>query len=151
VLSRRLSVHDVWRDARRREGAQATQSYLVRITDVTELDDLLAALVGSEPTGIDGPTWTLADDTEPTREAQHAAVADARAKADGYADAVNGRLGPLLQVTDGSTSHHHQPMFAVAYKTSRAAAAPPNIGDLGLEPQPVTVSAQCTMTWELLV
>lgn len=151
VLSRRLSVHDVWRDAKRRDGAEATQSYLVRITDVTVLDDLLAALVGSEPTGIDGPNWALADDTEPTREARHAAVADARAKADGYADAVNGRLGALIQVTDGSPSGH-QPMFAAAYSMrTRGAAAPPNIADLALEPQPVTVSAQCTITWELLV
>lgn len=149
VVSRRLSVHDVW-SGKRREGAEASQSYLVRITDVTVLDDLLAVLVGSEPAAIDGPTWALADDTEPAREAQQKAVADARAKAEGYADAVDGRLGALVQVTDGSMSPH-QPMFAAAYSSRSGGAALPNIADLGLEPQPVTVSAQCTITWELLV
>ncbi|HEX4704261.1 MAG TPA: SIMPL domain-containing protein, partial [Pseudonocardiaceae bacterium] len=74
VRSRRLSVHDVW-DGRRRSGAAAEQSYQLRITDVTVLDDLIAALVTTEPSGIDGPFWDQADQTEPAREAQRSAVA----------------------------------------------------------------------------
>ncbi|HEX9339450.1 MAG TPA: SIMPL domain-containing protein [Pseudonocardiaceae bacterium] len=147
VRSRRLSVHDTWR-GKRRDGAQATQSYLVRIADVTVLDDLLAGLVGTEPDVIDGPTWSLADDTGPSREARFAAVADARAKADGYAEAFGGRIGALKQVTDSSQPHIRPMAYAVAMRSHGGPDAA-NVADLALEPQQVTVSAQCTVTWEL--
>lgn len=149
VLSRRLSVHDRW-DGKRRSGAEATQSYQVRITDITVLDDLLAVLIGSEPSLVDGPHWQLADDAEATREAQRAAVAVARARAAGYAEALGGRLGALIQVTDASAPGHTVVARALSFRGVREAQVV-NVPDLSLEPQPVVVSAHCTITWELLV
>jgi hypothetical protein len=149
VLSRRLSVHDRW-DGKRRNGAEASQSYQVRITDVAVLDDLLAALIEAEPAVLDGPHWTLEDDTEATREAQQAAVAEARAKAEGYAEAVGGRLGVLRMVTDGSGPGRVVRASSMMYHSAMESSAL-NVPALSLEPQPVTVSAHCTITWELLV
>jgi hypothetical protein len=152
VRSRRLSVHDVW-DGRRRSGAAAEQSYQLRITDVTVLDDLVAALVTTEPTGIDGPFWDLADQTEPAREAQRSAVADARGRAEGLAEALGARLGALVQVTDGSPPNSRMMPFGMAASASvrlRGGPVVPEIASLSLEPQPVAVHANCTITWELL-
>jgi uncharacterized protein YggE len=151
VRDRRLSVHDVW-DGRRRSGAQADQSYLLRVTDVSVLDDLLAALVGTEPTTLDGPNWELADPSGAFREAQRAAVADARERAEGFAAALGARLGPLVQLTDGSQAHHGPVRFgqARAMMAMPAGAPMPEVAELALDPQSVTVSAHCTITWQLL-
>ena len=144
VLSRQLWVHDRWRDGKRRDGADATQSYRIRVTDLDVLDDLLAVIVANEPSDVQGPNWGLADDAEPVREARHAAVADARAKAATYAEAVGGRLGAITRLADES-SFGVQPVFAAAGMV-RHSNAMPAVAELNLEPQPVTVAAQCTIT-----
>jgi uncharacterized protein len=149
VLSRQLSVHDRWHTGRRRDGADAAQSYRIRVTDLSLLDDLLAVIVASEPSDVQGPYWGLADDTESVREARHAAVADARTKARTYAEAVGGRLGAIVRVADESHFGHGMPMFATSARSAQAGM--PDVAELNLEPQPVTVAAQCTITWELLV
>jgi uncharacterized protein YggE len=147
VRDRTLSVHDVW-TGRRRSGAQAEQDYVLRVTDVSVLDDLVAVLVTTEPTSLDGPTWELADPSAAFREAQRAAVADARHRAEGYADALGARLGDLVSLTDGSSGQHHRPvMFARAMSPSGASA--PDVAELSLVPQQVSVSADCTITWTL--
>jgi hypothetical protein len=37
----------------------------------------------------------------------------------------------------------------VAYRMAVRAEAAPDVRDLGLEPEPVRVTARCTTTWEL--
>ena len=77
VVRRRLSVHDQWR-GNRVVGCRATEDVGLRLDDVTALQDVLAALVRSEPADLNGPTWLLADPTAARRTAQQRAVADAR-------------------------------------------------------------------------
>src|ERR1700742_1833937 len=48
VRSRTLSVHDSW-NGRHRTGASAGQSYLLLVTDVAVLNDLIGDLVTTEP------------------------------------------------------------------------------------------------------
>lgn len=150
VRSRQLFVGDMW-DGRRRTGAQANQNYLVLVTDVTVLNDLLGDLVGTEPADLSGPTWDLSDRSKAFREAQRIAVADARDKAQGYADALGWRLGTLLRLDDSSGGNVRHMSFAVQASALGHSRAAPNVADLSLEPQPVTVQAMCTITWELLV
>jgi uncharacterized protein len=149
VRSRRLAVHDSW-NGRHRTGASAGQAYVLLVTDVTVLNDLIGDLVSTEPSELQGPNWDLADASDARREAQRDAVADARAIAQGYADALDARLGPLLRLDDTSPGRGRSSRFATMAMASSGAGRAPDITELALEPQPVTVSAMCSITWDLL-
>ncbi|MFJ6670624.1 SIMPL domain-containing protein [Actinosynnema sp. NPDC091369] len=151
VRSRQLNVHDNW-DGKRRSGSRAVQNYVLRVEDLAQLDGLLGALVTAEPTWLNGPTWQLKEDAEAVREAQREAVRDARRRAEGYAQALGVRLGPLLRLTDGDAegwaveSSHR--MRAAGYGGSPG--VPPEMDQLNLEAQQITVTVRCTASWTLL-
>jgi hypothetical protein len=145
VVHRRLHVHDRWRGDRV-VGCRAGEDVVLRLDDVGVLEEVLAAVVGSEPAALNGPSWVLADPTAARRAAQHRAVADAWDRAEGYAAALGGTLGALLRLSEAG-----EPGSPVAFRMAHAevAAAGPDIHELGLEPEPVRVTARCTTTWEL--
>ncbi|MEV8436153.1 SIMPL domain-containing protein [Actinosynnema sp. NPDC051121] len=150
VRSRQLNVHDNW-DGKRRSGSRAMQNYVLRVDDVAELDGLLGALVSAEPTWLNGPSWQLKEDADAVREAQREAVLDARRRAEGYAEALGVRLGPLQRLTDGDAEgwavESHR-MMAAGY--GGAPGAPPQMDQLNLEAQQITVTVRCTASWTLL-
>jgi uncharacterized protein YggE len=148
VRSRRLAVNDSW-NGRHRTGASASQAYVLLVTDVTVLNDLIGDLVTTEPSELQGPDWDLEDASDARQEAQREAVADARAIAQGYADALGGRLGPLLRLDDTSPGRIRPSAVTPAARSAGAGRAP-DITELALEPQPVTVSSMCSITWDLL-
>jgi uncharacterized protein len=145
VRHRRVRVHNEWRD-NRVVGCRAGEHLALLVTDVTALDAVLSALVGAEPTDLQGPTWVLEDPAAARQEAQRRAVADARARAEGYAAALGGTLGPLLRLSEAP--EHAAPM---TYRMAATEAAGPDVRALGLEPEPVRVTARCTTTWALLL
>ncbi|WP_158847306.1 SIMPL domain-containing protein [Saccharothrix deserti] len=151
VRSRQLHVHDNW-DGKRRSGSRAAQNYLVRINDITGVDDLLATLVIAEPTWLNGPTWQLKDDADAVREAQREAVQDARRRAEGYTEALGARLGPLQRLTDGDA----EVWAAESHRTMTrgygggAPGVPPQMDQLNLEAQQIVVTVRCTASWTLL-
>jgi uncharacterized protein YggE len=148
VLHRRLSVHDQWR-GNRVVGSRATEDVTLRLDDVGALEDVLAALVASEPATLNGPNWQLTDAAAARRAAQAKAVADARDRAEGYAAALAGRLGALLRLSEAAGGGMEPRAFAVAAMAREAAA--PDVRELGLEPEPVRVTVRCTTSWELLL
>ena len=148
VRHRRLSVHDQWR-GNRVVGCRATENVVLRLDDVTALEEVLAALVRSEPAELNGPTWLLDDPTAARRAAQQRAVADARDRAEGYAAALGGRLGALLRLSE-APDHGGSPRD-VRMMAARAEMGAPDVRELGLEPEPVRVTAHCTTTWELVI
>ncbi|MCO1656915.1 SIMPL domain-containing protein [Pseudonocardia humida] len=148
VRHRRLWVHNEWR-GRRVVGCRAGQEISLRLTDVAALEEVLSALIGTEPSGLNGPRWLLDDRASALREAQRRAVEDARHRAEGYAEALGGRIGALLLLSEAA---EHGP---VAYRAmdmaeSGGAGGGPDVRDLGLEPEPVRVSARCTTRWTLI-
>jgi uncharacterized protein YggE len=145
VLHRRLFVHDQWR-GNRVVGCRASEDVALRLDDVGALEAVLAALVATEPATLHGPTWLLTDPAAARRAAQERAVADARDRAEGYAAALGGTLGPLRRLSEGSD---HGGARDVRMMAARAEAAP-DVRELGLEPEPVRVTVHCTATWELL-
>lgn len=148
IRHRRLWVGARWSDGADGQatvvGAQAAEHLGVLVTDVTALEEILGALVAAEPAGMNGPRWTLHDEAAARREAQRRAVADARERAEGYAEALGGRLGALVSLGDAGASAPAPRMMAMAARE----AAVPDVRDLGLEPEPVEVTARCTATWE---
>jgi uncharacterized protein YggE len=148
VRSRKLAVNDSF-NGRHRTGAAASQSYDLLVTDVSVLNDLIGDLVANEPGELHGPNWDLADASDARREAQREAVADARAIAQGYADALGGRLGPLLRLDDTSPARRSR-FGERAVAMAASARQAPEVAELSLEPQSVTVTAMCSITWDLL-
>lgn len=149
VRSRRLSVHPYWSgETQTPAGVHAEQQYQLRVADQATLEQLVAALTGAEPTTLNGPDWELSDAAEAAREAQVLAVADARRRAEGYAEALGVRLGALLRISDGD-EQHYAPMARAAGFAMEADRLP-SVQSLNLEPQAVVVSARCTTTWSLL-
>lgn len=144
VRSRRLSVHDEWA-GKRRTGCVATQNYQLRVIDLAVLDDLLAAIIASEPAELYGPHWELAERTAAVAAAQRDAVTDARTRAAGYAEALGTRLGQLVRLTDEDGVAPRRMMFG-----SAGAAELSSVERLGLEPELISVTATCTATWTLL-
>jgi uncharacterized protein YggE len=144
VRHRRLRVHNEWRDGRV-VGCRAAEDLALLVTDVPALDEVLSALVGAEPTDLRGPRWVLAEPARALREAQQRAVSDARTRAEGYAAALGGTLGPLRRLSEAP--EHSAPM---AYRTAAVESGGPDVRALGLEPEPVRVTARCTMTWAFL-
>lgn len=124
-------------------GCRAGQNIRLLVRDLGRLEELLGVLVAAEPASIDGPRWRLRDAAVGLREAQQRAVADARQRAEGYAEALGGRLGALRLLSDARHDHGH----AVGLGFGGGA---PDIRELRLEPEPVEISVTCTTTWELL-
>ena len=147
VLHRRLSVHDQWR-GNRVVGCRATEDVTLRLDDVGALEEVLTAVVASEPATMNGPNWQLTDPAAARRTAQERAVADARDRAEGYAAALGGRLGALLRLSEAGDGGVEPRAFRMA-AMARAEAAP-DVRELGLEPEPVRVTVRCTTNWELL-
>jgi uncharacterized protein len=148
VRNRRLWVRNEWR-GRRVSGCRAGQHITLWVTDVSALEEVLSALIGTEPAELHGPNWLLDDRDGAEREAQRRAVADARVRAEGYAAALGGELGPLVLLTEAA---EHGPMAfrAAAMSASAESGAGPGVQDLGLEPEPVRVTARCTTRWMLV-
>ena len=121
VESRRLFVHDAF-DGRRRSGTEATQQFSILVSYLDQVDDLIA-------------------------DAQRLAVTDARETAQGYADALGARLGPLVRLADQSPGGGRTVQIARALRRSAA----PTVAELSLIPEMVTVLANCSATWDLTV
>ncbi|MFC4946877.1 SIMPL domain-containing protein [Pseudonocardia sp. GCM10023141] len=129
-------------------GCRAGQDWVLHLTDTAALEDVLATLIAAEPTDLNGPRWLLRDPASAQREAQHRAVASARNRAEGYAEALGGTLGPLRSLAE---EHWEQGLVTpLAFAAKDSSGGGPVIRDLGLEPEPVRVSARCTTTWTLL-
>lgn len=144
VRGRRLSVRTEWRGKRDR-GCRAGERITLWVTDLTRLEEILSALFGTEPAQVEGPRWALTDPAPAMRAAQHGAVADARERAEGYAGALGMTLGPLLRLSDSGAG---RPAAAMAMR-ARSESDGPDVRDLGLEPEPVRVTARCSTTWSL--
>jgi uncharacterized protein len=147
VASRRLDVHDEWR-GKRVVGCRATENIALVLDDVAALEEVLGALVASEPAMLDGPHWRLSDPGAARRAAQQNAVDDARDRAEGYAAALSGRLGALRRLSEVGDGGAEPRAYRMAAAREMAA---PDVRDLGLEPEPVRVSVRCTTTWNLVV
>lgn len=151
VRQRNVHVGDRW-DGRRRTGSSAQQQLTLRVTDLAVLDDLLAGVFSAQPDWLDGPHWSLVDETVAVREAQRRAVADARARAEAYAEALGSRLGTLLHLADEGAERPY-PMAGARMAMAGGAemgVTRDTVQQLGLVPEQVTARATCLATWSLL-
>ena len=144
VQSRRLAVHTEYRSSKP-SGCRASESFQIRVDDIGQLERALSLFLGAEPASVSGPSWSLAEPEAVFAQAQERAVADARRRAQGYAAALGGTLGPLRRLSE-APEHGGVPMMAM--RSARAEGGP-DVAELGLEPEAVRVTARCTTTWSL--
>jgi uncharacterized protein len=142
ISYRQFGVHSDAQD-KRGPGFRAHEGVGIRLLDIDALEDVLAALVAAEPASMMGPRWLLRDATTAYREAQRLAVADSRERAEVYAEILGGRLGALRRLTD----HGGHDAMNLSFGGRESASM---IGGLGLEPEPVRITARCTTSWTLI-
>jgi uncharacterized protein YggE len=94
-------------------GYLASLTTAVRMTDAGALGPLLARAVAEVEPEVSGPTWRLAPDNPARLEACRLAVADARRRAQAFAEALGAGVGPVVAVAEAGTGHDgfDQPMM----------------------------------------
>ena len=141
-----LSLTPLWShrnasDSRPRiEGYQASNRITLRVRDLERLGGVLDAVLTDGANQLGGLTFTLQDPGPLTDEARRRAVADARAKAELYAEAAGVELGALISLNEEGGRMPRPEMMSMA----RAAdsAVPVAEGE-------TTISARVHMVYEI--
>ncbi|MGW9196197.1 SIMPL domain-containing protein [Micromonospora chersina] len=115
----------------------------VTVVDFTALGELMLRLADQEQVEVAGPWWSLRPDSPAYREARHAAIADALARAREYAEALGARVTALLELADTGLATA-PPMMAKA-GFARAGEAAPEL-ELDPRPQPVQAAVEARFT-----
>jgi uncharacterized protein YggE len=111
---------------RRSLGHRAVSRVSVRLSDPELIGRLIAEATANLDARIDGPSWLISLDNPIRLEAARQAAADARRKAEAYADGVGAKLGELVRLSERGDQH-------VAIRGLAAASRGPRM----VEPMPV--------------
>lgn len=123
-------------------GYFAENGISVRVRDLAALGDVLGAVVSDGANQFRGLSFDLAEPDPLIAEARRAAVADARAKAELYAEAAGVTLGTLIELREGTAPAPRPiPLMAEMRSTAQDSfSAPVAEGEMVL-------SRQVTMTF----
>ena len=124
---------------RRLTGYQVNNEVGVRLEDVTRVGAALDTLAGAGANQMNGINFDIANPTPALEKARIQAVADARARAQTYAQAAGVPLGPIVSISEGGGEAAPRPMFRVM-----AMAAPTPVA-----PGEQSVTADVTVVWEI--
>lgn len=114
----------------------------VRIRDIAEAGGLLDRAVTLGSNYVTGIGFTVADPKPLENEARRRAVADARGKAELYAEAADVALGRVLAIDEREEQYGPRPMMARSMTMEAADAVPVEAGEL-------TFRAQVRVDWAL--
>ncbi|MFE2293594.1 SIMPL domain-containing protein [Streptomyces sp. NPDC059452] len=124
------------------------------INDFTILGDIVSRLADHDLTRIDGPWWALRPTSPHHAAARRQAVREALQRAREYAEALDTRLGALLELSDTGT--HIGPLGRAAFAESMSYAAAPggagtaDAAPVDLEPVRQTIDAQVEASFTLI-
>jgi uncharacterized protein len=126
-------------------GYQASLSVTAKVRDLASLSKVIGAATAAGVDTVNGPTFSISDDSSATDKAIQKAVDDARRTASAMAKAAGRSLGPVVSVTDnGSGSSRPVPMaFDSAAKAAGTAAEVP------IQPGQLDVVANVTVVFAL--
>lgn len=125
-------------------GYQATNRVSVTLRQIAETGTVLDALVAAGATDINGPAFSIADDTAATGQARARAVTRANAQAKAYAAMLGYQGAKVLAVTE-SLAGGAMPYMAQTGRSAEVMAAPPP----PVEPGMVSAGVTVTITYEL--
>lgn len=126
---------------RRSLGHRAVSRVSVRLTDPALIGQLIARTTADLAARIEGPQWVISLDNPVRLEAAREAAADARRKAQAYAEGVGATLGPLVRLSEPGDPHIG---FALAGHVRAARAEP-----MPVEPGEHEVTASIEATFAL--
>ena len=115
------------------------QSLSVTIHDPAQAGSVIAAATAAGADSVDGPSFSLAEQSAAYRDALRSALADARSKAEAAAAAMGVHILGTSTITE-SNGGGGPIMYAAADAKASGAVPPVQMG-------PVTVSAQVTVTF----
>jgi len=98
-----LREREEWDESTRREVRQGYVAWSrvdLRLSDTSPLGGLLAEAAARVEASVDGPRWEIRPENPAHDEARGRAMADARRRADTYAQAAGLGLGDVLQVVE---------------------------------------------------
>ena len=119
---------------------QASNMVTVRVRDLANLGKLIDALAGAGANRLYGIGFDVSEPGPSLDAARRKAVADARAKAELYAEAAGVKLGAIRSI--GETGGGPLPIFDRAMRAEAAAAVP-------IERGQTSVSATVQIVWEI--
>jgi uncharacterized protein YggE len=124
-------------------GYEVRNTVTVKVRDLTKLGGVLDTAVTEGSNQIDGLTFDISKKDELLNEARKKALADARAKADLYAEAAGVKLGRLRELSE-QTNAGYPPPRPMAMRMEAKAAA-----DVPVEAGEQEISVNVTATWEI--
>ena len=114
-------------------GYQVSNTVTVRVRDLDSLGSVLDQAVTVGANTISGVTFTVADPSDLYDEARRAAFADARKKAELYAEVAGEELGDLVSITESQSYEAPQPFMMKARDEMAASAVPVATGELSFQ------------------
>ena len=118
-------------------GFQATNQVTVRIRDIDKLPVFLDRAIAAGANEMSGIEFVISEQSKLLDRARDDAIADARRKAELYAQAAGSKLGPVVSITEEGSATPPRPMQAM-----RAGAVP-------IAPGEQTLRATVTVSYEL--
>ena len=118
-------------------GFQATNQVTVRIRDIDKLPVFLDRAIAAGANEMSGIEFVISEQSKLLDRARDDAIADARRKAELYAQAAGSKLGPVVSITEEGSATTPRPMQAM-----RAGAVP-------IAPGEQTLRATVTVSYEL--
>lgn len=120
-------------------------STTVTVHDFTALGELMLRLADQDQVEVAGPWWSLRPDSPAHREARHAAIADALARAREYAEALGARVTALVELADTGVAAAPPMLARAAFAKGGPGAAPAEL-ELDPQPQPVQAAVEARFT-----
>lgn len=134
--------------ARRIIGYDARNSVEVKVRDLSKMGRVIDTLAEVGANEINGPNFTLDDQSGALDEARASAVAKGRARAELYARAAGLRVGRILSISESGAYYPVRQIMA----TGRAASAmaPPPPPPAPVEPGELSLGVNVSMQFELV-
>ncbi|MFD2646780.1 SIMPL domain-containing protein [Devosia albogilva] len=123
-------------------GYQVSNTVTVIVRDLEELGTILDRSVTVGANTVNGVTFSVADPSELLNEARKKAFADARAKAELYAETAGTTLGDLESIRESQNFDAPQPYAMYARAEAASAPVPVEAGEL-------TFSITVDVEWDL--
>lgn len=118
-------------------GYEASNKLSVRLRDLSTAGEVISAMYEAGANSVQGPNFGFADPSPHIRRAEKAAIAEARAEAESFADALGMRVGRVLRVYDREVEYETDDNRAIVVTGSRIAPTPVEPGEVevGVEVQ----------------
>lgn len=140
-------AHDEGRREPRIRGYRASNQVLLRTRSLDRVGEFIDLALGAGANRMDGISFQLRDSAPAEAAALRNAVERGRAAAQGIADALGVRLGPVLDASTTSEIIRPYPVMMDRAMRMEAAAAPPP--PTPIQPGEQTIRAQITLVYSI--